>query len=408
LTKLSSSEVVIIGAGPYGLASAAHLRAAGLRPHVFGEVMGFWQRQMPVGMILRSPWRASFIADPEHCLTLDDYEREFGLHLPRQVPLADFVNYGRWFQQQAVPDVDERRVILMEQVNGGYDLQLSDNSVLHAAQVVVAAGIAPFARRPRLFDGLPVELVTHSEEHRDLDEFAGRSVVVVGGGQSAFESAALLGECGARVELIMRKPVINWLNRSSRLHHQPWLRDVFYAPSDIGPAGLSQLVDRPDLWRKMPRSWQGPLAQRAIRPAASSWLKPRMQGVTVTTGRDIVDATVDDRTLGAAGGIRLRLDDGSSRGADHVLLATGYQVDVTGYPFLSPRLLAGLQTVDGYPVLGEGFESASLPGLHFMGAPAAWSFGPLMRFVAGTRYAAPALARHIASPAAGTRSLDRP
>jgi hypothetical protein len=62
--------------------------------------------------------------------------------------------------------------------------------------------------------------------------------------------------------------------------------------------------------------------------------------------------------------------------------------------------------VNGYPVLGAGFETTA-PGLHLLGAPASWSFGPLMRFVAGTEFAGRALERCVAravrrsSPAAG-------
>jgi hypothetical protein len=50
-----------------------------------------------------------------------------------------------------------------------------------------------------------------------------------------------------------------------------------------------------------------------------------------------------------------------------------------------------VRRVGGYPILGRGFES-SIPGLHFLGAPAAWSFGPTMRFVSGSWYAARQLA----------------
>ncbi len=385
----SSYAVVIIGTGPYGLAAAAHLRSAGIRPYVFGDVMEFWRRQMPEGMFLRSPWRASFIADPGQRLTLDHYQQELGRTLAQPLPLEDFIAYGNWFQQRAVPEVDARRVTRVEPAAGGYQLTLSDGETMQARRVVVAAGIAQFARRPQQFAGLPAELVTHSSEHDDLGKFLGQHVAVIGGGQSAFESAALLAECGADVELVMRAPQINWLSRSSLLHRRPWLREILYAPSDVGPAGLSQLVARPDMWRKLPRAWQGPLAQRSIRPAAASWLKPRMGTVRVTTGRQVASAWPVDHS------VQMVLDDGSTRTVDHALLATGYRVDVNRYPFLGPVLQIRLRTVDGYPVLGPGFESVSLPGLHFMGAPAAWSFGPLMRFVAGTQFSAPALTRRI-------------
>ena len=87
------------------------------------------------------------------------------------------------------------------------------------------------------------------------------------------------------------------------------------------------------------------------------------------------------------------LDDSTTRSIDHVLLGTGYRIDITRHSFLSPGL-SSLQCVNGYPQLAAGFES-SVPGLHFLGAPAAWSFGPLMRFVAGTRYSGRELVRAV-------------
>ena len=70
----SNFDVAIVGAGPYGLSTAAHLRKIpGLNTRVFGETMSFWERHMPAGMLLRSPWSASHIADPKDELTLDAY-----------------------------------------------------------------------------------------------------------------------------------------------------------------------------------------------------------------------------------------------------------------------------------------------------------------------------------------------
>jgi hypothetical protein len=77
-------------------------------------------------------------------------------------------------------------------------------------------------------------------------------------------------------------------------------------------------------------------------------------------------------------------------------MATGYRVDVRKYEFLSDSLLSAVRLNDGYPVLGTGFES-SIPGLHFLGAPAAWSYGPLMRFVAGADFAARAVTQSVMS-----------
>src|SRR5712692_10487404 len=113
-----------------------------------------------------------------------------------------------------------------------------------------------------------------------------------------------------------------------------------------------------------------------------------MNGVRITTGRVIISANpISQQVL-------LRLDDGTERCVDHILLATGYHVDISRFAFLAPDLVRSLRLADGYPELNAGFE-ASLPGLHFLGASAAGTFGPLMRFVAGTKYAASALSRGI-------------
>jgi hypothetical protein len=90
----------------------------------------------------------------------------------------------------------------------------------------------------------------------------------------------------------------------------------------------------------------------------------------------------------------VQLNDGSEFRFDHVLLGTGFQVDIARYPFLSSQVVEKIERVGGFPVLDQGFET-SLPGMHFVGAPAAWSFGPLMRFVAGTEFASPAVAHRI-------------
>jgi len=130
------------------------------------------------------------------------------------------------------------------------------------------------------------------------------------------------------------------------------------------------------------------VSTRCIRPAGSGWLRPRVAEVTISCGRFATSAEERD------GAVWLQLDDGSERIVEHVLLGTGYAIDVMRYPFLAPELTAQLETAAGYPRLRPGLES-SVAGLHFLGAPAAWSFGPVMRFVVGTWYAAPAVTRRV-------------
>jgi FAD-dependent urate hydroxylase len=400
--RADTRDVAVIGAGPYGLASTVHLRQLGLDVHTIGEPMALWRRQMPVGMFLRSSWEASSISDPGGRLSLDAYEDDYGLELARPVPLADYLRYAEWYQRQGVPDVDERRVAAIKRSRGGYHLDLIDGDRVDARRVVVATGPSGFARRPPEFDGIGAPLVTHSSELRELNGFAGQRTAVIGAGQSAIELAALLHEAGADVEVIARASRIRWLRRSGWLHDRDgMLRRIVYPPTDVGPVGLSWLVAMPDAFRRVPRRLRDRLAYRCIRPAASAWLIPRTADTRMSLGRSVAAAAETQNELS------LRLDDGSIRRVDRVVLATGFDVRADRHPLLGPELRAELVTVGGMPALGAGFES-SIPGLHFVGAFAAGSFGPVMRFVSGTPFTGRALADHVAAARAPAQLRAQP
>jgi hypothetical protein len=385
------SDVAIVGAGPYGLAAAAHLRqVSGLSVSIFGEPMRFWRTAMPAGMLLRSAWSASHIADPHASLTLDAYKVSSGNHLVSPIALERFVDYGLWYQRKAVPDVDSRHISSLEPSAGKFHLKLDDGTHLVASRVIIAGGISAFAVRPTAFDHIPQALATHTSESQNLSRFANKRVIVIGGGQSALESAALLHEMGADVEILVRRSRVHWLGWKDRLRSIGPASSVLFSPTDVGPAGVSRLVAAPDLLRRFPRTVQARLRELSTRPAGARWLRERLNGVPIFTRTTVSSATPVN------GQLKLALSDNSTRLVDHVILGTGYSVDVTRYRFLGPGILQQLQIVDGFPRLGPGLES-SIKGLHFLGAPAAWSFGPLMYFVSGTKYAAEALLRHFSA-----------
>ncbi|MGA9972408.1 MAG: NAD(P)-binding domain-containing protein [Candidatus Acidiferrales bacterium] len=384
-------DVVVLGAGPYGLAAGAHLRnIQGLEVRVFGEPMEFWKSHMPEGMLLRSPWAASHISDPGTGLTMDAYRDELGTQIPTPIPLDRFVEYGLWFQRQAVPQVDRRKIARVETNTNAFLVTLSDGEQFHSRRVVVAAGIGSFARRPKEFEGQPSELVTHVSDGRDLRCFAGKRVAVIGAGQSALESAALIHENGGEVEVIVRAPDVHWLGWRARLQKLGPIAKLLYSPFDIGPAGISRIVAVPDAVKYFPRRTQDAFRRRALRPAGARWLFGRFKDIPISKSRFVQSAQQFGDKL------RLRLNDGTAREVDHVLLGTGYRVDVTRYPFLAPELSRSLAQVNGFPRLAPGFES-SVRGLHFLGAPSSWNFGPLMFFVCGTDYAARRLARYVSA-----------
>src|SRR6266446_5833449 len=399
---MAKCDVAIIGAGPYGLSATAHLRTVkGLDIHTFGEPMSFWQRNMPVGMLLRSGWTASQIADPNESLTLDAFRAANGNHFSSPVPLDCFVGYGLWYQCQAVPEIDKRKITRVESGSGGFRLLFEEGEAVFARRLVVAAGIGSFTWRPPEFARLPCSFASHTSEHRGFGRFAGKQVLVVGSGQSALESAALLHEGGAEVEIVARSRQTHWLGGIvSRAIHSGLgcaVSKLLYAPTDVGPAGISQIVARPDLVRRFSRPIQDWLRKRSIRPAGARWLVERLKDVPMHLGRTVVSAASN----GAR--VKVRLDDGSERNFDHVFLGTGYRVDVSKYDFLAPKLAGSISRHQGYPRLTDGFET-SFPGLHILGAPAVWSFGPLMQFVVGTHYSSRALMQFVARKKAGSRA----
>jgi FAD-dependent urate hydroxylase len=391
----NSCEVAVIGAGPYGLSVAAHLDHAGIATRVFGEPMGFWRQNMPKGMMLRSPWHGTHISSPNEAHSLDVYASAHNVDDATLLPLEDFVDYGTWFQKRAVPQLDQRAVTQIDAAGGGFRLALADGEIISADRVVVATGLRNQEYRPDLFAGSPKELVSHAFDHDDLGIFRGKHVAVIGRGQSACESAALLAEAGAQAEIVSRGD-IHWLaHLTDGTAAKPklwWLREALAAPSAVGPFPLSWLAEFPGLAWRLPAKLRDEFTQRCLKAGAAGWLKPRFAGVTINAGRSIAGARA------TSGRIALDLDNGA-RIFDHVLLGTGYRVDIARLGILSRGLLDKIATIDGSPVLGAGFVS-SVPGLHFVGSYAVRSYGPLLRFIAGAPFTARAVTRDVLGHAA--------
>jgi len=198
----------------------------------------------------------------------------------------------------------------------------------------------------------------------------------------------LIHEAGAETEVLVKAPGVHWLGWRAKLQKLGPLAKLLYAPTDVGPAGVSRIVAKPNLVKYFPRPVQNRFRTRSLRPAGSQWLVDRLKNVPIRTSCYVTSAVPSGDKL------RLKLNDGGDRELDHVLLGTGFQVDVSRYPFLSAELLQSIARVNGFPLLNSGFES-SVPGLHFLGAPSSWRFGPLMYFVAGTEFAGRTIARFV-------------
>jgi len=384
-----------VGAGPYGLSLAAHLAPLGVERRIFGLPLSSWRNNMPKGMTLKSEPYATDLSAPMPGFTTEDHAKTIGANYRNRVTpltLERFLSYGDWFAENLVPDVEENLITSVSTSKDGFTLESDRGESFSARRVVVSTGITPFAYVPPVLADLGEDWVTHSSAHADLDKFRGADVVVIGGGQSATELAALLHENGARPTLIVRGPSIYW--NAPNPANPSWKRRIKRPTARLCESwtclGYTVL---PDLFRSLPEASRVRQARTFLGPSGAWWLETRVRGVVPTwTGTEVVSASRVD------GRIHLELfGPGLSRiECDHVIAATGFRHDVHKLSYLDAALRRSLKTAGGAPVLSRNFES-SVPGLYFMGALASPSLGPSMRFIAGTHFAARRVAKALAA-----------
>ncbi|MFB7425705.1 FAD-dependent oxidoreductase [Streptomyces hydrogenans] len=397
--------VVVVGAGPYGLATAAWLRAAGVTARVFGEPMESWRAHMPDGMFLKSVPTASSISTPDGGHRFADFRtargrRPVGDTYP--IPVDEFIAYGDWFQEHRVPEVERTAVRDVRAADGGFGVTLNSGEEITAGSVVIASGLVPYAYRPPgLAPLFPAGLASHPCDHADLSPFAGRRVAVVGAGQSALESAALLHEAGAHPTVIARTRSLLFgvPPKTDRPSSRSRATRLLKPASSLGPGWSHAAVSRgAGAYRRLPLPVRNHFLRTVLGPSGAWWLRDRVDGrFPVMCGHRVASA----RQENGDGTIRLEVADTAGGtdlvDTDHILTATGYRVDVGRLSLLEPTLRQSVRTLPGgAPVLSAGFES-SVPGLYFTSLAAAPTFGPVLRFVCGTDFAA----RRVAGSVAG-------
>ncbi len=390
---MPSTEVLIIGAGPFGLSISAHLRARGVQHLIVGRPLDTWHTYMPEGMYLRSEPYGSDMASPQAGYDVEAYSKMRGLdYVARLGPLKveRFLEYGDWFTEQLVPDVLDWTVTGITPTAVGFRVAFEEADSVLARKVIVATGVRPYAYIPRELRGLPADLVSHTIDHHQLGQFKGRSVAVVGLGQSALETAALLHEHGADIHIVARKPAFNWLVPNPE--SLSTLGQLRRPANKLCEGWRCTLWNTPAAYHWLPLGVKMVKTRTVLGPAGSWWLKDRVEGKIDT----LLSARVQSATPSGSG-LRLALD-GPGRDSldvDHVIAGTGFRMDLSRLPFLPEELRVRVGTVNGYPVTSRVGESTA-PGLYFAGAPSAFSIGPSVRFIAGTHNVAALLAKSLA------------
>jgi hypothetical protein len=408
----TSIDVAIIGAGPYGLSVAAHLRARNVEFRIFGKLMECWKENMPSGMLLKSyPW-ASNLYDPDSHFTVKRFCAEQGAPYHdalMALALESFVAYGEAFQQRFVPNVERKKLIALEQTSRGFLATFEDHERVRARAVVLAIGLHAFKQVPLGFSHLSADVLSHSADCGRLDKFHGKQVIVLGAGASATDLAALLHEQGTAVSVVARTDEVRFacLPRLRSL-----LERIVEPNCGIGAGWVMKACsDAPWLIRMLPERQRLRLA-KLPGPLGAAFMRDRVVGeVPLLVGRHVAAA----ERYGSRIRLRVLKGDGAKEllQADHVIAATGFKIDLGKLSFLDPRLRTGIRCSNGEPVLSAAYES-SVPGLHFIGPVSAASFGPVARFVFGAVYPSRRLASYLSrrvrrvAPALATSRVTSP
>lgn len=360
---MDQASLLVIGAGPYGLSVAGRALERGIDTLVVGRPMGFWKDNMPEVMFLRSgpDWHldAAGIATFEAFLE----ERAIRHDEVDPVPIAVFLDYATWFQAQKGVVVDQRFLRRLSKTEGRFVATLEDGSQLTADRVVAAPGNRYFCHFPDWAAVLPDGVGVHTCDLVSFDDMAGVRALIVGGRQSAYEWAALLGDHGAEhVDIVHRHAV-------PRFDRVSWKFIDAYVNATMRTRGW---------WRSLSEDEQGAITRQfweVGRLTLEWWLTPRLQGDRFhqRPGTHVIQtAARHDGTTA------VMLSDGEGLIVDRIVFATGYKAELPRVPYLQD-VISDIEQSNGFPILDEAFNS-SVPGLYLPGFVSTQDFGPFFGF----------------------------
>ncbi len=376
----ATTDLLIIGAGPFGLSMAARAQYLGIDHIIVGEPMSFWRTHMPGGMYLRSACDWHLDAQGEETIEAFLGTQDLTPADVEPLSLARYLEYVQWFQARRGIDpwpVTVERLDTTENGHARFRASLTNGDVIAARSVVLAVGFAPFKHVPEdLARVLPLSGVHHTCDLVDFAAVRHQRCLIVGGRQSAFEWSALMNEAGAAAIHV------------SHRHDSP-----AFAESDW--SWVNPLVDRfatdPGWYRRLTQSAKDELGRRLWaegRLKLEPWLASRVRAPNIhlwpntqVAGFRVLPGGGFAITLAGRDGARV-LD------VDRIVLATGYKVDVNRVPLVARgNILPQLQTDNDAPVLDDCLQT-SIAGLFMTSMLATRSFGPFFAFTVSARASA--------------------
>jgi len=368
------TNLLIIGAGPFGLSLAAYAKHLGIDHIVAGRPMEFWKKNMPDGMFLRSA--SDWSLDPTGRYSIVNYLETLG-KTPKDVEplsLEFYLRYAQWFQEGSGIQTISDYVTKLDQVKDGFQAVLENGDVIEAQNVAIAIGMGYFKNLPSALTSiLPEGRFEHTCDAVQLSSRRGRRVLILGGRQSAFEWAALLNDAGAaEVHLVHR-------------HESPKFAEADWS---WVPPLVDGMVNDPAWFRNLPQEEKDAVSKRLWsegRLKVEPWLEQRVMKPNTKIHQQASLASCVERADGA---LDVKLDNGDAFVVDDVILATGYKVELERLPFLKAgNVFDKIEVKNGFPVLDPHFQT-SVNGLYFTSMPAGQDFGPFFGFTVSVRASA--------------------
>lgn len=370
------TNLVIIGAGPFGLALAAYATHLGIEHLIVGQPMEFWKRNMPQGMYLRSA--SDWHLDPLGVHTIEQFSQMQHLTVADVEPISleFYLSYAEWFQKQK--RIAPLPLFIRQLDHAAKDHHFlattAEDEIICAQNVVIAPGFKPFAHLPsELTTRFPASRISHTCDLVDFTSLKGKRCLIVGGRQSAFEWAALLIEAGAAAVHLTHR------------HDSPAFKASDW--SWVNPL-VDAMVENPNWFRRLSQEEKDAISQKLWaegRLKVEPWLEPRLLNdcVMLWPRTEVLDCREQ-----VDGEMAVRLSNGETLIIDHIILATGYKVKIERLPFLvAGNILKKLAMRNGFPILDDHFQT-NVSGLFITSMPATQDFGPFFAFTIGVRASA--------------------